>query len=189
MLNLIRSNLEAIPARIIEPGSRTQSSVAMLLKQGAEGLEVLLIERATNENDLWSGHIGLPGGKVEPEDNNPRQTAERETMEELGLDIGAADFLGQLNDIVPGGLPIVVSCFVYALTEDPALHPDAAEVADTFWFPLVKSEDSENITSVEYIWRGRSKTFPAIKVHNDKKQPIWGITYRLLQNLKKVSGS
>lgn len=186
MLDSIRENLTSNPVRRIKPGDRIHSSVAMLLKQGAEGVEILLIERASNANDFWSGHIALPGGKVEPEDSGPRQTAERETMEELGLELSSVDFLGQLNDIVPGGLSIVVSCFVYVLPKAPKLHPDAAEVADVFWFPLAKAEDPKRFTNVEYTRRGRSRTFPAIKVHDDKEQPVWGITYRLLKNLKQV---
>jgi 8-oxo-dGTP pyrophosphatase MutT (NUDIX family) len=187
LFDCISRSLAVRPVRLIEPGNRVHSSVAIILKRGAGGLEVLLIERATNENDLWSGHIGLPGGKVEPADSSPRQTAVRETMEELGLDLNSADFLGQLRDIVPGGLPIVVSCFVYVLPNLPKLHPSAEEVADAFWFPLVKAEDPNQFTNVEYTRCGRSRTFPAIRVHDDKEQPVWGITYRLLKNLKQLA--
>jgi len=176
-----------LPVRTIEPGDRARSSVAMLLKQGVEGLEVLLIERACNKEDFWSGHIGLPGGRLELADSGPKQAAERETMEELGLDLETAEFLGQLPDIVPGGLPIVVSCFVYFLSAAPQLQLDAEEVADAFWFPLLKGLEPELSTSVEYRLRGRTRIFPAVKVHQGKEQPLWGITYRLLKNLKRVA--
>jgi len=47
-----------------------------------EGL-VLGVSRKTNHNDF-----GLPGGKMDPEDNeNPINTAIRETLEETGLRI------------------------------------------------------------------------------------------------------
>lgn len=187
LIDSIRKNLATLPVQTIEPGDRVHSSVAMLLKQGSEGLEVLMIERARNEKDFWSGHIGLPGGRLEPADSGPRQAAERETREELGLELATAEFWGRLPDIVPGGLSIVVSCFVYFLSETPQLQPDVNEVADAFWFPLLKGLQPEFFTTVEYRLRGRTRTFPAVKVHQDKEQPLWGITYRLLKNLKRVA--
>lgn len=187
LLDTLVRNLTNSTMHRIEPGLRAHASVAILLKQGRSGLEVLLIERATHENDLWSGHIGLPGGKVDPEDSDPRQTAERETMEEVGVNLTTARYLGRLRDIVPGGLPIVVSCYAYALSEAPELRPDAAEVADAFWFPLKEAYAPERQTSVAFTRRGQTRHFPAIRVHDAKEQPLWGITYRLLKNLKLVA--
>ena len=186
-LDSIKNNLAVRPVRLIEPGNRVHSSVAPILKQGADGLEVLLIERATNEKDFWSGHIGFPGGKFESTDRSSRHTAERETLEEVGIDLGSAGFLGQLSDIVPGGLSIVVSCFIYALSNPAKLQPNAAEVADVFWFPLAETNNPRRLTSVDFTLKGRSRNFPAIRVLDDKEQPLWGITYRLLKNFKRFT--
>jgi len=187
-LDSIRSNLATVPTRTIEPGDRVRSSVAILLRQGAEGLEMLLIERASNESDFWSGHIALPGGKLDSTDPGLRQAAERETKEELGIDLGGVEFLGQLRDIVPGGLPIVVSSFVYFMKTMPLFHPNVAEVADFFWFPLDDADDPKRSVNFSFTRHGRTRLFPAIKVHDDKKLPIWGMTYRLLKNLKQIAG-
>jgi 8-oxo-dGTP pyrophosphatase MutT (NUDIX family) len=188
LLDSLRNNLADRPARSIDPGERPQSSVAILLRDGVKGPEVLLIERAVNEKDFWSGHIGLPGGRIEAKDSDAKQAAEREAMEELGLDLSSAEYVGQLRDIVPGGLSIVVSCFVYFTKTTPLLHPNITEVADAFWFPLDDADDPERSANVKYTRHGRTKHFPAIKVHNDKVQPVWGITYRLLKNLRQIAG-
>lgn len=103
------------PIRIIETGGRTHASVALILEEQSSGLSILLIERSTNTNDFWSGQIGLPGGRSEISDKSPQQTAEQETSEEIGLDLSTTQFLGRLNDIAPGGLKVVISCFVYAV--------------------------------------------------------------------------
>ncbi|WP_243688706.1 NUDIX hydrolase [Geotalea toluenoxydans] len=97
-----------------KPGDRAHAAVSMILRERPDGLSVLLIQRSVNENDYWSGQIGLPGGRTESADNGPMNTAQRETREELGLDLSAARYLGRLKDIAPSGLNIVVSCFVYA---------------------------------------------------------------------------
>lgn len=43
--------------------------------------EILFIKRATRATDKWSGHIAFPGGRQEPEDEDGRYTAMRETWE------------------------------------------------------------------------------------------------------------
>ena len=55
----------------------TRAAVALILRTGANGPEVLFIERAASADDPWSGDLGFPGGKMEKEDRDPRQTAER----------------------------------------------------------------------------------------------------------------
>ena len=187
LLESIRNSLKSRPVRKIESDGRTQASVAMLLRSGQAGLEVLLIERATQENDNWSGHIAFPGGKLEPDDPGARQAAERETCEEIGVDLSQADYLGQLDEIVAGSLPIVVSCFVFAMTSEPKFRLSTVEVADAFWFPLIRMDDPDRQTMLAHTHNGISMTYPAVKVDTCKDQPLWGITYELLKSLKALT--
>jgi len=158
LFETIRKKLAASPVRWIEPGKRVHAAVAMILRQDAGGLEILLIERATNENDHWSGHIGLPGGRVDPADNSPRCTAERETMEELGVELASASLLSRLGDIIPSGLPMVVSCFVCGLERPSHLTPDSDEVAQAFWLPMHEIKNPARCTTVKHVIRSRTKT-------------------------------
>lgn len=182
----ISSVLNSHPVRIIEPGGRAQASVALILEEQPSGLSILLIERSTNTNDYWSGQIGLPGGRAETIDKSPQHTAERETSEEIGLDLSSAQFLGRLDDIAPGGLKIVISCFVYAVNDHPLLRPDKGEIADAFWVPARELKNPARTSSVEFIFKNRLRKFPALRVVDDKKQPLWGITYHLLRNFNKT---
>jgi 8-oxo-dGTP pyrophosphatase MutT (NUDIX family) len=158
----------------------------LILEEQPSGLNVLLIERSTNTNDYWSGQIGLPGGRTETIDTSPQHTAERETREEIGLDLSTTQFLGRLDDIAPGGLKIVISCFVYAVNDHPVLRPDKSEIADAFWIPARELKNPARISSVEFIFRNRLRRFPALRVADDKGQPLWGITYNLLRKFNKV---
>mgnify|MGYP001157877458 CR=1 FL=1 len=185
-INRIRNVLNNHPVRIIEPGGRAHASVALILEEQPSGLSILLIERSTNTNDYWSGQIGLPGGRTETRDKSPQHTAERETSEEIGLDLSTTHYLGRLDDIAPGGLKIVISCSVYAVTEHPILRPDKSEIADAFWVAVRELNNPARISSVEFIFRNRRRRFPALRVVDDKEQPLWGITYNLLRNFNKV---
>ena len=184
-INHIRNALNNHPVRIIEPGGRPHASVALILEEQPSGLSVLLIERSTNINDYWSGQIGLPGGRSETSDKSPQHTAERETLEEIGLDLSTAQYLGRL-DIAPGGLKIVVSCFVYAADNNPVLRPDKREIADVFRVSARELKNPARISSVEFMFRNRPRRLPALRVADDKEQPLWGITYNLLRKFDKV---
>lgn len=186
LIEQIRKALTARPPRIIEPGERVHSAVAIILRETATGLHILFIERSTNENDYWSGQIAFPGGKSESGDGSLRQTAERETLEELGLELSTARFLGRLDDISPAGLPVVVSCFVYGVERVPMLHPNYNEVADAFWFPISEIRIPSRYTQVKFMFRKRLRIFPALRLICGKKPPLWGISYRLLRNLYKI---
>lgn len=61
--------------------------------------ELLFIKRATRVGDKWNGHVALPGGKRDPEDEDDQVTAMREALEEVGID------LNYNNAITVGNLP------------------------------------------------------------------------------------
>lgn len=181
-----KAGMHSHPIRIIEPSGRAHAAVALILEEKPDGLHILFIKRATNASDLWSGQIGFPGGRSEKNDKSPKDTAERETREELGLDLSGARYLGRLGDVAPGGLQMVVSCFVYAVGSAPVLHPEPREVAGAFWFPFREISNRERCTHVELLFRGRPRRFPALRLFDGKEPLLWGISYRMLRNLDKV---
>lgn len=64
--------------------------------------EVLFIKRAARANDRWTSHVALPGGKRDPEDDDDKATAIRETWEEVGFDLNAktSKYIGNLPERV-----------------------------------------------------------------------------------------
>lgn len=61
--------------------------------------ELLFIKRAARIGDKWNGHVALPGGKRDPEDDDDQVTAVREAMEEVGIDLSFS------HAIAVGNLP------------------------------------------------------------------------------------
>jgi ADP-ribose pyrophosphatase YjhB (NUDIX family) len=79
-----------------------RAAVALVLRGGTEGPELLVIKRSEAERDHWSGHLALPGGRAEPEDESLLATALRETFEEVGIDLRAGgEVLARLGTVKP----------------------------------------------------------------------------------------
>jgi len=176
----IRLTLAAYRPMILA-ADRPHAAVAMVLAEAPEGPEVLFIVRAPHDDDPWSGNIAFPGGRLEPDDSGPRQTAERETCEELALNLADCDYLGRIDDLYGLSLPILVSCFVYAVPQHPRLMPNH-EIADAFWYPLGELPLPGRHRLETFVWRGASTTQPVAELLPPGKPLLWGITYRLLDN-------
>src|SRR5688572_28899501 len=85
----IRCILAAHTPRILTPTAKHAAVAAVLHEPGEGHPELLFIERAEHPLDPWSGHMAFPGGRVDPGDPGPRHAAERETLEEVGLDLAS----------------------------------------------------------------------------------------------------
>jgi len=155
------------------------AAVALVLLEGPQGLELILIKRAERGDDPWSGQIALPGGRYEGGDRDLEATAVRETSEETGVDLSGAERLGALDDLYPRTSllpPVVVRPFVFALTRRAALVP-SDEVRRAFWLPLGRLSEPGVRREVTVTVRGGAHTLPAYLVDDDL---IWGMTERIL---------
>jgi len=166
------------------PGA-SPAAVALILLEGPRGLETLLIRRAERADDPWSGQVALPGGRYDPADADLLVTAIRETREETGVDLSAAERLGVLDDLYPRTptLPaVVVRPFVFALASRPTLVP-GVEAARVFWLPLDRLSQRGVRRDFTLPVRGVERTFPAYVVD---EIVIWGMTERILTPFLKL---
>ena len=171
------------PSVYRSPDVEPRAAVAAVFRPGPIDTELLFIQRATRDTDPWSGHMAFPGGRAEAGDADTYATAERETSEELGLDLAPATRLGSLTDTDGGRAAnnlISVSAHCYWLAgERPALTPNY-EVAATVWVPLHQLLDRDRY--IDY-WYPRSRSsFPGIQLDLEA-QVIWGLTLRFLADL------
>ncbi|HEX8190634.1 MAG TPA: CoA pyrophosphatase [Pyrinomonadaceae bacterium] len=169
--------------------SLRRAAVALVLREGLEGPELLVIKRSEAERDHWSGHLALPGGRVEPEDENLLATAARETLEEVGIDLGAGGEaiarLGTVNPQSPSAPRVSVTPFVFVAPEE--FYPLAAggpkelslseEVAAAFWVPVEELKRGGRSAVFRMAFAGVEREWPA---YPSQHGPIWGITERIL---------
>ena len=163
-----------------DPAARP-AAVAVILNEAADGISALFIKRAEQVGDPWSGQIAFPGGRMEPGDGDLLSTAIREAREETGIDLGAAERLGALDDINPRSPhlpPIFVRPHVFAVPQRPELNTSPAEVQRAFWIPFRTLIDPLTSTQVTMTLKGVPRAFTAYKVDGEI---IWGMTERILR--------
>lgn len=158
-----------------------RAAVAIVLREGAEGPEVLMIRRAERSGDPWSGHMAFPGGLVDPCDRHSLAAAQRETQEEIGLDVGLnARLIARLSEL---GSPshsgyrrmLAITPYVFILRTLPPLQLNH-EVAEVLWLPLRFFLDPANRGSI----RWRQLQLPCYHWHG---RQIWGLSLEMLEEL------
>lgn len=162
-------------------GAQAAVVVMVRLNQGVP--EVLLIKRAEAPDDPWSGHLALPGGRVERDDATLVDTAIRETLEEVGIDLTRrGTILGQLDPVSPRSpyVPkISVTPLVAIVRSDVTLHI-GQEVEQAFWMPLDELKRNGRSETVVKVVGEHTLSWPA---YPSPYGPIWGITERILTQL------
>ena len=164
------------------------ASIAIILRDGPQGTEFLLMQRAKHDKDPWSGQMAFPGGKFEPNDITKKATAIRETAEEVGIHLNEQDYLGQLDDLYGvkenNKYNVIVSCYVFKT--DRILTPKGNyEVADLVWLPMSYLQNSKNCYEY-YHPKINNKRMPAVLINQQKEQVLWGLSLRMLTMMYQV---
>lgn len=162
--------------------------VAIILRGGSlESLEVGFIQRAIQPQDKWSGQIAFPGGRRELQDVNDVATAQRETWEEIGVQLTQDEWIGKIDDIQgrKAGqlLPFYIRPIVFHIERDVVLHLQLSEVSDFFWVPLQTLLNPQSQITYKLQRDLIAVELPGIALGRDV--PLWGLTYMMIQDLIK----
>ena len=184
----LRQALADRPAdRIPETDCEIRAAVTLILRSpaaGEDGPEALFVRRAEVPGDPWSGHVALPGGRRDPDDEDLLETARRETFEETGLRLAREDHLGRLGEIHPRSkhLPsICVTPFVAWLESEQDVRVNH-ELTGHVWLPVSTLSDSR-YRSTLVREAPTLREFPAIDYEGDV---IWGLTFAILEDFLAV---
>ncbi len=185
----IRQRFSAFEAHRVEPAPSRRAAVAVVLREDLEGPELLFIERATRSGDPWSGHMAFPGGRLEEGDATPRAAAERETLEEVGLSLESAEYIGLLGELQGhrrfGQHSLLVSAHVFFAEEPGSITLESSEVCSSLWFPVRKILDADRHVAYQTP-EAEKLDFPGILVGEPGRHVVWGLTYRFLELFMEV---
>jgi 8-oxo-dGTP pyrophosphatase MutT (NUDIX family) len=173
------------PARVAAEVGR-RAAVALVLRDGPSGIELLFIRRADHPEDPWSGQMAFPGGRSEPGDTDLLATAVRETEEEIGVDLSReADCLGPLDEVhaMARLRPVDLSIAPFAFRlRGPATFRPNHEVRSIHWIPLDELMREDRRSVMDYSYQGSTLQFPCLRVED---VVIWGLTYRMFMGLQE----
>ncbi len=168
-----------------EPGGR-RAAVAMIL--GPDD-KLLLIRRAARAGDPWSGDMAFPGGRRQDSDADDVETAMRETMEEVGLQLPRGGLVGALpvqrSPLRRPELALSVHPFLFRIDGwDPFVTSD--EVADTHLLDVDALFSGAGRETFRYVGWGVDRELPCVRVDGTF---IWGLTLRMLDDLAEACGA
>lgn len=189
MLNL-NWQAEPLEPRLFQDRPSVDAAVLMPLVQRPEGLNVLLTQRTAHLHD-HSGQISFPGGRCEPEDDNPVETALRETLEETGLPRKFIEVLGILP-IYQTATNFLVTPVVALVESGFNLVPDSFEVQEVFEVPLdfllnVRNHQQRSLHTPQGMRQFYAMSYDSPLT--GKNYFIWGATAAMLRNLHHFLGA
>ena len=175
---------EPLGERFFKDRDPADAAVLVPLVQRQDDLYVLLTLRTAHLND-HAGQISFPGGRCEPDDGGPIETALRETVEETGLAREFIEVLGTMP-VYQTATNFMVTPVVALVKPGFTLMPDAFEVEEVFEVPLSFLMDVENHQQRSLHTPMGERTFYAMPYNspeNGKNYFIWGATAAMLRNL------
>lgn len=167
-------------ARINPPQRTRKAAVLILLFPNQDEWWLPLILRPTYDG-VHSGQMALPGGKVEPEDQDLIATALRETYEEIGVKIDRTQVIGVLSDLYIPPSNITVTPVLAIMAQSPRYYPDPNEVAGITEVSINDLLLPDNFLIKEIrVFNGNLLKAPSFQIQG---KTIWGATAMMLSEL------
>ena len=163
-------------------GATTVAAVLVPIITHPAGPTVLFTQR-TAHLKAHSGQVSFPGGRAEPGDASPEETALRESEEEVGLARSRVEVLARLPEyFTRTGFRVTP---VVGLIEPPIeLTPDPREVEAVFEVPLAFLLDTRNHQRHTREFQGATVGYYAMPYRTDEgERHIWGATAGMLLSL------
>ncbi len=158
-----------------------RAAVALVISECSTP-SVLLLKRAKNSDDPWSGQWAFPGGKWEAGDADLIDTSIRETFEECGCELSRDELRMTLPLATAGnylGQPVVVAPFVWKIKHKITLQLDTSEIEAARWQKIATLKDSDLHNEDMIHPKYPERKFPYFMLDD---VPLWGFTYGVLMN-------
>jgi len=161
--------------------ARPAAVLALLFPDEAGIARIVLTERLSYDGH-HSGEVSLPGGKSEPADAGPAETALREAAEEITLDADAAGvtIVGILDEVFIPISDFRITPVVAVAARPPRLAPNPAEVAQILEPPMAAFLPSAPVEMVERVIRDWPLRYGGYRIDG---LHVWGATARILGQL------
>lgn len=158
--------------------NREKAAVLVPVYRDNSGELILVLVRRT-DGDIHGGQIAFPGGKISPQDKSLKETALRETEEEIGLPESNIKIVEELPGVYTQTSRFDITPFLAKIVRPKQWKLSEREIAEIIEVsikaiadPKSYGEEIKNFTN----W-AEPRMVPFYKI--DKHQ-IWGATFRIL---------
>lgn len=160
-----------------EDNQNYDAAVVLLLAEDSS--KFLLLRRSFREGDPWSGHLSLPGGRIEPGDGGAVDTALRELHEECGIRVSGDGAICHPARMAGSAVlhPLRVIPVELSLDACRPTNPEAGEVDALQWVDVDLLRDKSLRESREMTPNHPGVHFPCIRL---SLGTLWGFTLSLL---------
>jgi 8-oxo-dGTP pyrophosphatase MutT (NUDIX family) len=164
-------------AAALDVHGRIDAAVLVPLYLSGGALHAVFTKRR-DDMRRHAGEISFPGGRQDEDETDLRQTALRESEEEIGLDAGDVELIGALQPTPTIATNYAVYPFVGLIEPGRTWRPSAAEVAEVLEFPLHRLR--EGYARRRLLRRGVPFR---TDVYCVDEHLIWGATARIVADL------
>jgi len=157
--------------------SQGSAVLAPLYEHGGE--TYVILTRRSPELRVHSGEVSFAGGRREPGESLA-DTARREAQEEISLEPGAVEMIGELDHLTTITSGSFIVPYVAALESRPILRPNPGEVEAVLHVPLSELLDPAIYRSERWPLWGSMRPIFFFELAHDT---VWGATAAMLRQL------
>jgi len=161
-----------------------ESAVLILFYPVNEAPHFCLIKRPEYDG-IHSGQVCFPGGRKDDVDVDLKQTALRETNEEIGVDTNTVHLLGELTQVYVPPSNFLITPYAGYCLDTPRFIPDKTEVNEVIDVPVGQFLD-ESIVKRKMIAVGRQGMNIDAPYFDIADKTVWGATAVMLAEVKEL---
>ena len=155
-------------------GDQPMAAVLAPLYEDDDGQVRVVLTKRPDSMPTHAGHIAFPGGRPDPADNGPVDTALREAYEEVGIEPAQVEVLGFLPPIDTVEFSLLVVPVVGRVSTPLGLVPSEREVAKVYTPLLSDLADASRWWSIPWneweVW-----------YYDLDGDTLWGATARMVR--------
>jgi len=170
-------------AKKIEANNPKIAAVLALFYPNQNNEVSLLLTKRANYIGTHSGQISFPGGKFEKSDLNLKETALRETFEEVGIFQEKIDIVREITEVYIPPSNFSVTPFIGILNDIPVFKLNS-EVAKIIEIPFPDLLDDTMLGSISITNSYMKET--SVPCFNFDGSVIWGATAMILSEIKEL---
>ena len=180
MLTTIKNKILSFKSALPDEGL-PQASVLLALTESSD--PQLIFTLRSKKVSSHGGEVAFPGGMKEDSDKDLKETAIRESYEEIGLEPHRVTIFGRLDTPV-SRFNISVTPYVGSVSEDILLNDNSDEIDSIFRVPISFFLEDNRLRNDPIKRDGKVFYIPAYKYDS---YIIWGLTAMITVNFLNVT--